>query len=108
MLEKMPWHCDHLDQAIYNYRETLISTAQNYPALHRLAERQILPIFQDLQKSLLPIHVLDLNATGRILKHVDNIHVPRWQEPSLTAVVLGIPNCGPVIAVAMHDAIHTG
>lgn len=107
MLEKMPWNCNHLDQAIYNYRETLISTTQNYPTLHRLAERQIFPMFQRLQKSLLPIHVLDLNATGRILKHVDNIHVPRWQEPSLTVLVLGILDRGPVTAVAMHDAIHT-
>ena len=106
MLEKMPWNCDHLDQAIYNYREALISTAQNYPTLHRLAERQIFPIFQDMQKSLLPIHVLDLNATGCILKHVDNVHVPRWQELRMTVVVLRILNCGPVATVAVQNAIY--
>lgn len=75
LLKNQAWHLDHFDSAIFNYRELSLSNLNKAPNLKALIETRINPIFEKLNKKMLPVHVLELRPGGLIRPHVDNPEV---------------------------------
>lgn len=75
LLNRQEWSKGHFDQVIHDYRELTISRLEKYPVLQAIVSSKIEPIFKSLNKTMLPVHVLELDAQGKVEKHVDNIEV---------------------------------
>jgi hypothetical protein len=75
LLNREEWSKAHFDHVIHNYRELTLSRLDKYPVLQTIVSSKIEPIFKSLNKTMLPVHVLELDAHGKIEKHVDSIEV---------------------------------
>lgn len=62
------WNTSHFDEKIQNYREASLSSVT--PLLNQIVEGRLAPLM--MGRTLLPPHLLELRADGRILEHIDN------------------------------------
>lgn len=73
ILDRLEWSRDHFDRVIFNYRETTISDPTRYPHLNKFFIATVKPLFDDTKNTILPIHLLELDAGGYIRPHIDNL-----------------------------------
>lgn len=75
VLVKQQWNDLHVDAIISNYREIMADDLTRFPNMKKLVENHVQPIFRKIGRTMLPIHVLDLNQSGLIKPHIDNPNV---------------------------------
>ena len=75
ILGKQRWNDTHLDAVIYNYREIMVDEFSRLPVLDKFMKAKVRPIFQKIKKTMLPVHILELNRFGFVRPHIDNPNV---------------------------------
>lgn len=85
-LRKSTWLRDHFDSVITNYRERVVSTLSDFPAISELFERAIRPAFFS-GSTCLPPHIVEISADGFIRPHVDKVSPSTEDVSTLSSIV---------------------